>query len=104
MRAADRTEAAIARPVRARPLSMTPLKAGRATRRLSGGGPVLLYCLFGGLIVWWALGMGGFVQVLVGTALLAAVCTRADVRAPKGIGLFLAFLGWVLLSAVHVSG
>jgi polysaccharide biosynthesis protein PslJ len=63
-----------------------------------------LYLLFGGLILWWALGAGGYIQIIFGALLLVSVIARGQVRAPQGMGLYLAFLFWVLLSTIHVSG
>ncbi len=64
----------------------------------------VLYVFFGGLILWWALGFGGFIQIIFGALLLVAVIVRGQIRAPEGMGLFLAFIFWVLLSAIRVSG
>ena len=64
----------------------------------------VLYLLFGGLILWWALGAGGYIQIIFGALLLVAVIARGQVRAPEGMGLYLGFLFWVLLSAIRVSG
>src|SRR5206468_142939 len=36
--------------------------------------------------------------------LLFAIIARGQVRAPEGLGLFLGFLFWVILSVIRVSG
>jgi hypothetical protein len=59
--------------------------------------------MFGGLFVWWILGLSGFVQALFAIPMLVALVMRGRVRMPKGFFLWLAFLGWMLASASGLS-
>jgi hypothetical protein len=78
--------------------------AGDWNGRPLASSAAVLYVFFGGLILWWALGFGGFIQIIFAALLLVALIARGQVRAPEGTGLFLGFIFWVLLSAIRVSG
>jgi hypothetical protein len=76
--------------------------AGEAVRRRGapGGRPLLL--LFGAFPLWWALGLPAVVWILLAVPMLAWL-VRPGVRAPKGFGLWLGFLFWMLLSATQLE-
>jgi hypothetical protein len=68
---------------------------------LPEGWPVLL--LFGAFPVWWALGLSSIICILFAVPMLAWLLARGRVRVPKGFGLWLAFLFWMLLSATQLD-
>jgi polysaccharide biosynthesis protein PslJ len=68
--------------------------------RLKTGWP--LYLLFGGLFVWWILGLSGFVQAIFALPLLFTLLIRGRVRIPKGFVLWFLFLGLMLISATQL--
>jgi hypothetical protein len=55
--------------------------------------------LFYGFPLWWALGVANFVFVGFAIPLAIELMTRRGLRAPRGFGLWLGFLGWMLASA-----
>ena len=59
--------------------------------------------LFAGFPLWWALGMGGFIWPLLAVPMMAALVVRPDLRMPRGTGLWILFLVWVLLSAIQLD-
>ena len=59
--------------------------------------------LFGGLFVWWILGVSGFVQALFALPMLVALFMRGRVRMPKGFFLWLGFLAFMLMSATKIN-
>lgn len=79
-------------------VTLDPLDA----RPVSRGG--VIAALFIGLPVWWALGASGFVQVVAAVPLLYVLVLRGSWRVPRGFLLWLGFCGWMLISAVQVSG
>jgi hypothetical protein len=60
--------------------------------------------LFGGIPVWWALGLAGFTWPLLAVPMAAWLMTRPDVRYPPGFALWLLFLVFVLLSGAGIDG
>jgi O-antigen ligase len=68
---------------------------------LPEGWPVLL--LFGAFPVWWVLGLSSLIWIILALPMLAWLLARGRVRVPKGFGLWLAFLFWMLLSATQLD-
>lgn len=95
MTAGALTEATVHSQFRAAP-------AFRSRRRLlSPGWP--LYALLYGFPVWWALGMQAFVWPIVSFLALAHLIRRRQVRVPRGFGIFLLFLAWMLISSLQLN-
>jgi hypothetical protein len=90
-------------PERVGEVSSTRVAARPAPRRsgLPEGWPLLL--LFGAFPVWWALGLSALIWVVLAVPMLAWLLARGRVRVPKGFGLWLAFLFWMLLSATQLD-
>lgn len=62
-----------------------------------------LYLLFGGLFVWWFLGVSGVIQAVVAVPMLAALVMRTGVRMPRSFLIWLLFVAWMLLSATQIQ-
>ena len=84
-------------------MSSTGTAAPPRPRRsgLPDGWPVLL--LFAGFPLWWVLGLSAVIWVVLAVPMLVWLLLRRDVRVPKGFGLWLAFLFWMLLSATQLD-
>jgi hypothetical protein len=85
-------------------LTSTNGAPGPAPRRtgLPEGWPVL--ALFGGFPIWWALGLSAVICILFAIPMLAWLLARGGrLRVPKGFGLWLAFLFWMLLSSTQLD-
>ena len=78
------------------PAAPAPRRSG-----LPEGWPVL--ALFGAFPIWWALGLSSVIWIILAVPMLAWLLTRGRVRVPKGFGLWLAFLFWMLLSATQLD-
>ena len=63
------------------------------------GWPV--YALFLGFPIWWALGLGGFIWPVLAIPMALSLLMRGEVRAPRGFGLWLLFLIWMVGSATQ---
>jgi polysaccharide biosynthesis protein PslJ len=79
--------------------------AARPARRRTGlpaGWPVLaLVVLFP---LWWALGLSAVIWIVLAVPMLVWLLLRGPaVRVPKGFGLWIAFLFWMLLSATQLD-
>jgi len=79
--------------------------AARPARRralLPAGWPVLaLFALFP---LWWVLGLAALIWVLLAVPMLVQLLLRgSSVRVPKGFGLWVAFLFWMLLSGTQLD-
>jgi O-antigen ligase len=61
-----------------------------------------LYLLFVGFPLWWVLGLAGFVWIFLAVPMLLALA-RGRVRAPRGFGLWLGFLLWMVGSALKLD-
>jgi polysaccharide biosynthesis protein PslJ len=68
---------------------------------LPEGWPLL--ALLGGFPLWWALGLSSVIWALAAVPMLAWLLARGGVRVPRGFGLWLAFLFWMLLSATQLD-
>ena len=62
-----------------------------------------MLALFGAFPIWWALGLSSVIWILFAVPMLAWLLARGRVRVPKGFGLWLAFLFWMLLSATQLD-
>jgi polysaccharide biosynthesis protein PslJ len=72
-----------------------------AERRLPTGWPILAaYLLFP---VWWVLGLGQFIWPLLAIPMLFWLLVRRNVVFPRGFGLWLGFVAWMLMSAFEVN-
>jgi polysaccharide biosynthesis protein PslJ len=71
-----------------------------AVRRLRGW-PV--YVLFAGFPLWWVLGLGALIWPIMAVPMLFALLLRGRLRAPRGFGLWLGFLAFMLLSAATLT-
>ena len=79
--------------------------AARPARRRTGlpaGWPVLaLLVLFP---LWWVLGLSAVIWIVLAVPMLVWLLLRGPaVRVPKGFGLWIAFLFWMLLSATQLD-
>jgi polysaccharide biosynthesis protein PslJ len=78
--------------------------AGRPAGRRVGlpdGWPLLgLLVLFP---LWWVLGLSAVIWVLAAIPMLAWLLAHQGLRAPKGLGLWIAFLFWMLLSSTQLD-
>ncbi|MDQ4142873.1 MAG: O-antigen ligase family protein [Actinomycetota bacterium] len=74
---------------------------GVAARTRSYGFP--LTALFSGFVVWWALGLGGFIWAILAVPMLGSLLVREKVHMPRGLGIWLLFLFWVALSATQLD-
>ncbi len=74
-----------------------------AQRRLLHRG-TLLTGLFGLLPLWWALGVGAFIWLIMAVPMALWLTRRPQVRLPRGIGLWALFVCWVLVSSTQLPG
>src|SRR3989442_10796424 len=75
---------------------------------LSPGQPHLrrswpLTLLFGGLFIWWFLGLSGFVQFLFAIPMAMTLAVRGDLRMPRSFVLWLIFLALMFTSALMLK-
>ena len=75
----------------------TPPAPDLSRRTLPAGWP--LTALFLGFPLWWALGLGTFAFILAAVPMAIELLTRRGLRAPRGFGLWVLFLVWMLASA-----
>jgi len=78
-----------------------PARPGSRTTRLPAGWPV--YLLYGAVPLWWVLGLSALIWVLLAVPMLLWLLQRPGVRAPKGFGLWIGFLGWMLITATQLD-
>ena len=76
-------------------------EAVHAAHRPGAGWP--LYALFAGFPLWWVLGLGGFIWLILPGAMAIALFVHPRVRAPRGVGLWLLFLVWIVGSATQLD-
>jgi len=74
------------RPVRARRLPAWPI-----------------YALFALFPLWWVLGLGSLIWPIVAVPATLTLAMRGHIRIPRGFGLWLAFLAWMLGSALMLD-
>lgn len=77
------------------------LSAPPTTRRWRPSWPFV--ALFAGLPVWWVLGLIEFVWPVFTLAMLARLVVRGRVRVPRGFGLWMLFVFWMLASVMQVD-
>jgi hypothetical protein len=78
-------------------------RSKRKGPHLAGGWAI--YLLFGGLFVWWYLGLSGFVQSLFALPLLLALVFRfRAVAMPRAFWFWLLFMLFMFVSATQLSG
>jgi hypothetical protein len=65
------------------------------------GWPVI--ALFGLYPLWWVLGLGGFIWVILAIPMAFSLMMRKRIRAPKVFGVWLLFLFWMLASGVMLD-
>ena len=77
-------------------------RPGRRQPGLPAGWPVLaLFVLFP---LWWVLGLSALIWLVLAVPMLVQLLLRGPgVRVPKGFGLWLAFLFWMLLSGTQLD-
>jgi O-antigen ligase len=75
---------------------------GAGARTTSPAWP--LYALFVALPIWWALGAAYFIWPLLTFPLVFVLLMRGDVKLPPRFGLWLLFLGWMLLASLQLNG
>jgi polysaccharide biosynthesis protein PslJ len=61
-----------------------------------------LRALILGFPVWWALGLGAFAWALFAVPMLLRLSGRT-IRAPRGFGIWLLFVGWTCVSVIGVD-
>jgi polysaccharide biosynthesis protein PslJ len=55
-------------------------------------------------LLWWGLGIGDAIWGLMAVPMLAYLASRRrHVRVPRGFGLWLLFLGWMLVSVIEID-
>jgi hypothetical protein len=97
-------------PVPAAARSAQPLSAPRGMRG-AGRRPVAMrplrgwpvYLLFAGFPLWWVLGLGALIWPILAVPMLLALAVRGSVRVPRGFGLWLGFIAFMLISAAMLS-
>jgi polysaccharide biosynthesis protein PslJ len=62
-----------------------------------------LYLLFGLYPLWWLLGLSAFVWPVLAAPMAASLLMRDRVRAPRGFGLWLLFLAFMLVSGTQLD-
>jgi len=72
-----------------------------ATRKRTGWP---LTALIVGMPIWWVLGLSAFVWIIFSVPMLIGLLRRTPIRVPRGFGLWLMFLAWMIFSATQVSG
>jgi O-antigen ligase len=83
------------------PGGASPARPASRTARSPAGWPV--YLLFGLVPVWWALGLGALIWIVLAVPMAVSLLLRRGLRLPRGFGLWLAFLAWMLLSASQLA-
>jgi hypothetical protein len=63
-----------------------------------------LYALFLGFPLWWVLGLSAFIWPIMAVPMAAALLRRHTVAAPRGFGLWIAFVLLMLGSATQLNG
>jgi hypothetical protein len=70
-------------------------------RFLPAGWPI--YGLFLGFPLWWAVGIGAFILPIMALPMAAWLFRQRTVLAPRGFGIWVAFLLWTLGSATQLD-
>jgi hypothetical protein len=56
------------------------------------------------LLCLWLLGMNYLIWPLIGCAIVVGLVMRREVRVPRGFGIWMLFLGWLVISGTQLSG
>lgn len=84
------------------PAAVAGQPAGPARRRrLPAGWPLLAILVL--FPLWYALGLGGFITVILAAPMLAHLIMTRTWRIPRGFIIWLFFLGWICLSSIMIS-
>ena len=75
-----------------------------APRPARPAGTRALWAMFLGYPLWWCLGLGAVSWFLLAVPLAWALFRAERIRVPRGFGVWLLFLAWVLLSATRLAG
>ena len=78
-----------------------PAPRPRSGARLPLGWPI--YAMFYGYPLWWLLGLQAFIWPILSAPMLFYLLRSRSVRAPRGFGLWLAFILWMMASAVQLD-
>ncbi len=70
-------------------------------RLLPSGWP--LYALFAGFPLWWVLGLGGFIWLILAIPMAAWLFRQKAVLAPKGFRIWVGFMLWMLGSSSRLD-
>ncbi|MGK5534159.1 O-antigen ligase family protein [Streptomyces sp. URMC 129] len=62
-----------------------------------------LYALFVAFPIWWTLGLGDMIWPLFAIPMTVLLLRHGRLRAPRGFGLWLLFLVWMLASAIQID-
>ena len=62
-----------------------------------------LVALFVAFPVWWALGLGAFIWPIVAAPMALSLAMRGRALAPRGFGLWILFLLWMLVTATQLD-
>jgi polysaccharide biosynthesis protein PslJ len=92
---------AAAPPVQAAPSATPTTKAARQDTLPLPRWP--LYALFVVFPVWWLMGLGDMIWPLFAVPMTFLLLRHGQLRAPKGFGLWLLFLVWMLASAIEID-
>lgn len=82
-------------PRKTLPTDTSPPASDPSRSFLPPGWPLTL--LFVAFPLWWALGLGTFIFVILAVPMAAALIRRDTLRVPKGFGFWLLFIAWMLL-------
>lgn len=85
----------------ARPAARAWPGLGRLLDRLPVGWPLL--SLLYGFPVWWLMGLGSFITIVMAAPMAWELVDRRPIRLPKGMGVFLLFVGWVVVSGLALK-
>jgi hypothetical protein len=64
----------------------------------------LIDLVFLGLFAWWALGVSGFIQVVMAVPMVVALYMRGRLRMPRAFLLWIFFIVWMLVTYVQIKG
>ncbi|MGH2688509.1 MAG: O-antigen ligase family protein, partial [Actinomycetota bacterium] len=83
------------------PVAQAGAPARRRKLALPAGWPI--YALFAGFPLWWGLGLGSFIWPILAMPMLLGLLRQKDVRMPRGFGLWLLFIGWLIISVTQLE-
>lgn len=82
--------------------AVRPAAPSRSGARLPYAWP--LYALFVAFPLWWVLGLGAFIWPVLATPMAFSLIARERIRFPRGFGLYLLFMLWMMASSLEISG